>query len=82
MENRINQVFQTESGKYLVLNQAIYHGKTYFLAAGVNDNLTDINGILAVLQVEEENGKETVSVVKDQKLLTLLLKYLQKEVNV
>ena len=82
MENRINQVFQTESGKYLVLNQATYHGDTYFLAVGVNDNLTDINGLLAVLKIEKENGEEMVSVVKDQKLLTLLLKYLQKETAV
>lgn len=78
MENRINKILTLKDDrKYVVLNQAIYKDKNYFLAGLVNDDITDFTGEYKILEEFDEDNVKYVRTVKDPALLEMLAKYLQ-----
>lgn len=80
MENRINSVLELANGeKYVVVNQAIYQGKNFFLLAKVTDDEEDLAGDLKIVEEVMQDGVLGVRIVKDEKLLQLLIKYLEPE---
>ena len=77
MENRINSVLELANGEnYVVINQAIYQGKSYFLVAKTTDNQEDLTGEIKIVEEVMQNGMLGVKIVSDPKILELLTKYL------
>lgn len=78
MVNRINSIFELEDNKkYVVLNQAIYQGKNFYLLARISDDEKDILNEIRVCEEELRDGVLGIKAIKDPKLLDLLLKYLK-----
>lgn len=81
MENRINSILELENGeKYVVLNQAIYQDKNYYLVAEITDNEEDVTGNIKICEEAREDGILAIKLVKDTKLIQLLAKYFKPQV--
>ncbi len=77
MENRINSVLELANGeKYVVINQAIYQNKNYFLIAKTTDDEEDLTGDIKIVEEILKDNMLGIKVVTDTKLLELLIKYL------
>ena len=80
MENRINSILELENDeKYVVLNQAIYQDRNYYLVAKVTEDEKDITGEVKICEEVMEDGVLAIRLVKDTKLLELLAKYFSPE---
>lgn len=80
MENRINSVLELANGeKYVVINQAIYQNKNYYLVGKTTDDEEDLTGEIKVVEEVMQDNTLGVRIVKDPKLLDLLIKYLDPE---
>lgn len=79
MENLTNKLLTLDGGrKYLILRQAAYKGKTYFLAAELTDDGKDFTNKFDFL--EKIDGDElTVQSVKDQEILNVLANNIKLE---
>lgn len=78
MENIINSIITLDNDeKYIILNQALYQGKNYFLAAKVTPDEEEIKEEFSLIEEIEINGEKAVSLVKDEKIIELLAKYLK-----
>jgi hypothetical protein len=76
MENIINHILTLDNDqKYMVLNQAIYQNKNYFLVVKVTENEEEVLDEFKLLEETEVNGEKAVMVVKDEKIIQLLTKY-------
>jgi len=81
MENRINKVMTLKNGKkYVILNQAVYKSNNYFLVVGLLDDESDLTDEFRIIEEVNKDGKCFIKDVKDQKMVTLLAKYLQPTV--
>ena len=80
MENRIDSVLELENGeKYVVLNQAIYQEKNYYLVARLSEDAKQIEGEVKICEELLDDGVLAIKLVKDEKLIELLAKYFTPE---
>lgn len=80
MDNIINNIIELDNNeKYLVLNQAIYQNKNYFLVVKVTDNEEDVLDDFKLLEEIQEDGERKVVIVTDEKTIDLLTKYLKPQ---
>jgi len=80
MDNIINNIIELDNNeKYLVLNQAIYQSKNYFLVAKVTDNEEEVLDDFKLLEEIEEDGERKVVIVTDEKTIDLLTKYFKPQ---
>ena len=80
MENRINSILELANNeKYVVINQAIYQDRNYFLVAKITDDEEDLTGEIKIVEEVMQDGVLGVKIVTDPKLLELLAKYLNPE---
>ena len=80
MENRINSVLELANNeKYVVINQAIYQNKNYYLVGKTTDDEEDLTGEIKIVEEVMKDGVLGIRIVKDPKLLDLLIKYLDPE---
>lgn len=78
MENLINNILTLDNDeKYIVLNQALYQNKNYFLVAKVTDDEEDVLDEFKLLEEIEINGEKALQLVNDKKVIELLTKYFQ-----
>lgn len=76
MINRINQVMELADGKkYVVVKQAIYKEKTYYVSLRLTDDEENVMEELVVFEEVDFNNKKSVQKVKDQNILKLVLEY-------
>lgn len=76
MINRINQVMELADGKkYVVVKQAIYKGKTYYVSLRLTDDEENVMEELVVFEEVDFNNQKSVQKVKDQNILKLVLEY-------
>ena len=77
MENRINSILElTNDEKYMVINQAIYQDSNYFLVVRLTDDEKDVTGEIKIVEEKLQDGLLGLEIVKDEKLIELLTKYL------
>ena len=77
MENRINSILElTNDEKYMVINQAIYQNSNYFLVVRLTDDEKDVTGEIKIVEEKLQDGLLGLEIVKDEKLIELLTKYL------
>ena len=77
MENRINQIVTTEEGnKFMILHQAVYSNKNYYVCNGVDTETGDLDDNFYLFEEVKEDGKTTLNIVEDEKLAKFLLKHL------
>ena len=80
MENIINNILTLDNDeKYIVLNQAIYQGKNYYLVAKVTPDEEDVLDEFGLLEETEVDGQKAVTIVKDDKTIELLTKYFKPQ---
>lgn len=78
MENLINSILTLDNNeKYIVLNQAVYQNKNYFLVAGVTEDEEDVLDEFRLLEETDLNGERALQLVTDEKIIGLLTKYFQ-----
>lgn len=78
MDNLINNILTLDNDeKYIVLNQALYQNKNYFLVAKVTDDEEDVLDEFKLLEEIEINGEKALQLVNDKKVIELLTKYFQ-----
>ena len=76
MENRINTILELDNNeKYVVLNQAIYQDRNYYLVVKLSDDGKDVTGEIKICEEVMENDVLAIRLVRDGKLLQLLAKY-------
>ena len=63
--------------QYIVINQAIYHGKNYLLLVGITPDGEDVNDDVDIVEEQKEGEKLFFASVEDPELFDLLAKYLQ-----
>lgn len=66
-----------DNKKYLVVNQAIYHGKNYLLLIGITSDGNDFTDFVDIVEEQKEGERLFFATVDDPKLYSLLAKYLQ-----
>ena len=77
MENRINQIMTTEDGKkYMILHQAIYNNKNYYVCCGVDAETDDLNEDFYLFEEVKKDNEYTVNLVKDENLAKFIFKHL------
>lgn len=77
MENRTNKIIKfNDEEKYFVLKQAVYKGKNYYMTVKTTPDGEDFTDEFQVLQEDNRDGKSYFSRLKDEQLLSVLLKYL------
>lgn len=80
MENLINSIITLDNNeKYIVINQAIYQGKNYFLVAKVTEDEEEVTDEIKFLQSTEIDGKNALELVTDEKIIELLSKYFKPQ---
>ena len=80
MENRINSILElTNNEKYVVINQAIYQNRNYYLVARITDDEQDLTDEIKICEEVIEDGILGIRLVTDPKLLELLAKYLEPQ---
>ena len=73
MGNLINNILTLgNKEKYMVLNQAVYQNKNYYLVVQVSENEEEVLGKFKFLEETEVDGEKAVAVVKDEKIIELL----------
>ena len=73
--NYIHKVLTFEDNKkYVVVNQAIYHGKNYILIVGVTPDGEDFTNAFTFFERIKEDGKFLIKEVTDPDVLALLAK--------
>lgn len=78
MENLINSILTLDNDeKYMVLNQALYQNKNYFLVTRVTDDEEDVLEEFKLLEETEVNGEKALQLVRDEKIIDLLTKYFE-----
>lgn len=76
MDNLINNIITLDNNeKFIVLNQALYQNKNYFLVSKVADNEEDILDEFRLLEETEIDGDKALQLVKEEKIINLLTKY-------
>ena len=76
MENLINNILTLDNNeKYMVINQALYQNKNYFLVAKVTDDEEDVTDEIKLLEETDVNGQKAVQLVTDESIIELLAKY-------
>lgn len=76
MDNLINSIITLDNNeKFIVLNQALYQNKNYFLVSKVADNEEDILDEFRLLEETEIDGDKALQLVKNEKIINLLTKY-------
>lgn len=76
MENLINHILTLDNDeKYMILNQAIYQKKNYFLAVKVTEDEEDVLDEIKLLEEVDVNGEKAVVIVQDERIIELLTKY-------
>ena len=77
MKNLINSILVLENNeKYVVLNQAIYKDKNYYLVAKITPDEQDVTEEVKIIEELEQDGKTGVKLVTDKDMIELLTKYL------
>jgi hypothetical protein len=80
MENLTNQVITLDNNKkYFILRQALYKGKTYYLAAEVTEDEEHFTNKFLFLERKDDNGDFYVEEVTDEKILSVLAKNIKVE---
>lgn len=80
MENIINSIITLDNNeKYIIINQAIYQNKNYFLVAKVTDDEEDVLDEFKLLEEVEIDGERNVTIVTDEKTIGLLAKYFKPQ---
>ena len=80
MGNLINNILTLgNKEKYMVLNQAVYQNKSYYLVVQVSENEEEVLGKFKFLEETEVDGEKAVVVVRDEKIIELLAKYLKPQ---
>lgn len=80
MENLTNQVITLDNNhKYFIIRQALYKGKTYFLAAEVTDDEENFTNKFLFLERKDEGGEFCVEEVTDSQILSVLAKNIKVE---
>ena len=78
MDNKINQIIHLKNGtKYLVINQAIYQGKSYYFVVGVTEDEQELTQEFQIVEETKKDGSAYLSTVKDPELIKLLAEYLE-----
>jgi len=79
---KINHIIVLEnSEQYIVLNEAMYYGKKYFLSMGLNEKKEVIASKVVILE-EYVSGFETyVTKVEDKELITILTRMFKAQVK-
>ena len=78
MDNKINQIIHLKNGtKYLVINQAIYKGKSYYFVVGVTEDEQDLTQEFQIVEETKKDEISYLSTVKDPDLIKLLAEYLE-----
>lgn len=76
MENLINHILTLDNNeKYMILNQAIYQKKNYFLAVRVTEDEEETLNEFKLLEEVDVNGERAVVIVQDENVIELLTKY-------
>lgn len=77
MENLINSILTLDNDeKYMVLNQALYQNRNYFLVAKVIDGEEEeVTDEFKLLEETEINGEKALQLVTDENVIELLAKY-------
>jgi len=80
MENLINNILTFEEDeKYIVINQALYQNKNYFLVAKVTPDEEEVTDEFKLLEETEMIGEKALQIVTDQKIIDLLTKYFKEK---
>ncbi len=79
---KINHIIVLENNQqYIVLNEAMYYAKKYFLAMGLNEKKEVIASDVVILE-EYVNGFDTyVTKVEDKELIAILTKIYKAQVK-
>ena len=77
MENRTNKIIKfNDQEKYFVLKQAVYKGQSYYMTVKTTPDGKCFTEEFQILQETVRDGKSFFSRVKDEQILSILLKYL------
>ena len=79
---KINNIIVLENKEeYIVLNEAMYYGKKYFLAMGLNEKREAVSNNVVILE-EYISGFDTyVSKVVDSELIAILTRMFKAQVK-
>lgn len=78
MENLINSILTLDNDeKYMVLNQALYQNKNYFLVAKVTEDEEEVLEEFKLLEETDLNGQKALQLVTDEQIIDLLAKYFE-----
>ena len=79
---KINNIIVLENNEqYIVLNEAMYYGKKYYLAMGLNEKREVITNNVVILD-EFISGFDTyVSKITDNELITILTRMFKAQVK-
>lgn len=76
MENLIYNIVELDGkDKYLIVNQALYKNKNYYLAARLDENEEDITDEISLFVQSDVNGEKAFELVTDENTINLLAKY-------
>ena len=80
MSLKPNTIISLENGeKYVVINQAIYQDRSYYLVGKTTDDEQDLTGEIKIVEEVMQDGMLGIRLVNDAKLLELLTKYLDPQ---
>lgn len=80
LEIKINSIITLSNNEqYMVLNEATYFDKQYYLVMGIDDNKEIISSKVAIFKEEKEDGNVFVEKVTDSKLIIDLTKILKDQ---
>ncbi len=82
MEVKINTIITLDNQeRYMVLNQAIYQGKDYFLVMGIDENKEVISSKVAIFCLEKDGNDTYVSKVEDNTLMVEITNLLKSQIK-
>lgn len=77
MENRINQIITLNNGdKYMILHQAIYNNKNYYVCCGVTEDEEDTKEEFYLFEENKDEGEAYLDIVQDENLAKFILEHL------
>jgi len=79
---KVNNIIVLENKKqYIVLNEAMYYGKKYYLAMGLNEKREVVTNNVVIFD-EYISGFDTyVSIITDNELITILTRMFKAQVK-
>ena len=81
MQMKSNTIITLENGeKYMVLNEAVYEQKKYYLVMGVDQNKEIIQSKVAIFKEEKENNETYVTKVEDSNEIVKLTQEFKEQV--